>query len=297
MERNNETIVLQLQNGEGNRNEQLDRLWRDNLPLIRKFVHEFTGLDRYAWSDKQDFEDLEQQAFFGILEAIERYDSKTGASFMTCAKWYIRKSIMRYYDRAGKALRLPAYMRTNIKIYFQEKRRQQEAGEKVTDESLKLALREYGIGKRSFASIQKAISTLEMKSLDSYLNENDKDSGTVLDMLKGKSDTEETGIDSVYDRELHDILIRAIGTLPEKQKNAIIERHYQGLSDELIAKHWNCTKQNIQTLRAKGYEKIRTGRYARELSSFLPERSALRAEKQFQEVFEELSEQERDLLV
>ena len=66
MERNNETIVLQLQNGEGNRNEQLDRLWRDNLPLIRKFVHEFTGLDRYAWSDKQDFEDLEQQAFFGI---------------------------------------------------------------------------------------------------------------------------------------------------------------------------------------------------------------------------------------
>ena len=72
-------------------------------------------------------------------------------------------------------------MRTNIKIYFQEKRRQQEAGEKVTDESLKLALREYGIGKRSFASIQKAINTLEMKSLDSYLNENDKDGqdGTV----------------------------------------------------------------------------------------------------------------------
>ena len=57
------------------------------------------------------------------------------------------------------------------------------------------------------------------------------------------------------------------------------------------------TKQNIQTLRAKGYEKIRTGRYARELSSFLPERSALRAEKQLQEVFEKLSEQERDLLV
>lgn len=41
MERNNETIVRQLQNGEGNRNELLDRLWRDNLPLIRKFVHEF----------------------------------------------------------------------------------------------------------------------------------------------------------------------------------------------------------------------------------------------------------------
>ena len=59
----NETIVNKLQAGQGNREQLLEMLWTRNLGLIRKLIHGMTGLERGKWSDRQDFEDLEQQAF------------------------------------------------------------------------------------------------------------------------------------------------------------------------------------------------------------------------------------------
>jgi len=44
MEWDNESIVKQLQAGQGNREELLERLWTDNLGLIRKIIHRLTGL-------------------------------------------------------------------------------------------------------------------------------------------------------------------------------------------------------------------------------------------------------------
>ena len=81
----NETIVLKLQAGQGNRKQLLEMLWIQNLGLIRKIIHGLTGLERNKDSDKQDFEDLEQQAFLGILQAIPVYDSEKGTKFFTIA--------------------------------------------------------------------------------------------------------------------------------------------------------------------------------------------------------------------
>lgn len=39
MEWDNESIVKQIQSGQGNRQELLERLWTDNLGLIRKIIH------------------------------------------------------------------------------------------------------------------------------------------------------------------------------------------------------------------------------------------------------------------
>ena len=45
------------------------------------------------------------------------------------------------------------------------------------------------------------------------------------------------------------------------------------------------------------YKKIRTGKYGKELATFLPERASQRAEKRIQDEFRELSEHEKDLLI
>ena len=59
MEWDNESIVRQIQEGQGNRNELLEKLWTDNLGLIRKIIHRLTGLDRENYQDRQDFEDFD----------------------------------------------------------------------------------------------------------------------------------------------------------------------------------------------------------------------------------------------
>ncbi len=75
MEWDNESIVKQIQTGQGNRQELLERLWTDNLGLIRKIIHRLTGLQYGYPPDREDFEDLEQQAFIGIMDSVQHYDS------------------------------------------------------------------------------------------------------------------------------------------------------------------------------------------------------------------------------
>lgn len=294
MEWDNESIVKQIQAGEGNREELLERLWTDNLGLVRKIIHETTGLERGKWSDQQDFEDLEQQAFIGIMDCIHHFDSSQGNKFFTYAVYYIRKSILRYYDSAGQALRIPAYMRKHIRTYLREKERQRENGLPGTDESIR---KELGMGTETLHATIKAIRKMEMQSLGSYLDESDRESGSVLDMIAGNEDTSETATESIHDRELHELLRSAIQSLPDVEREVIIARHYQRLRTEHIARIMSCTPQNVSQHAKTAYRRIRTGKYGRELATFLPERASYRAEKRIQEEFKELSEQERDLLI
>lgn len=294
MERDNESIVNQIQTGQGNRNELLERLWTDNIGLIRKIIHELTGLDRGKWSDRQDFEDLEQQAFIGIMESVHRYYSTKGMKFFSFASYYIRQSVYRYYDFSGQILRIPAYMRKRIRDYIGERERLREKGLPATDEMIQERL---GMSDRALRETLRAIQKLELQRLDSYLNESDSNSGTILDMIAGIENTSETATESVHDRELHELLRFALQELPEPERYVLIARHYQGHNTRQIASEMNCTSQNVSRLAKSAYRKIRTGKYGKELSTFLPERASHRAEKRIQDEFKELSEQERDLLI
>ena len=104
MEWDNESIVKQIQTEQGNRQELLERLWTDNLGLIRKIIHRLTGLQYGYPPDREDFEDLEQQAFIGIMDSVQHYDSKRGEKFFTFAYYYIKLSVYRYYDFSGQTL-------------------------------------------------------------------------------------------------------------------------------------------------------------------------------------------------
>lgn len=116
-------------------------------------------------------------------------------------------------------------------------------------------------------------------------------------MIASAGDISETAMESVYCRELHELLRSAIKELPETEKNVITARHYQKMSNARIADTMDCTSQNVSKLAKTAYQRIRTGKYGRELAAFLPERASRRAEKRIQDEFKELSEQERELLI
>ena len=112
----NEEIVILLQHGEGDRQQLLETLWMQNIRLIRRIVHKATGL----MYDDPDFEDYEHQAFFGVLDAIHKYNPDNG-KFFTYAAIYIHRSVFRYYDRADQGLRIPEDVRRKIRAYYREK--------------------------------------------------------------------------------------------------------------------------------------------------------------------------------
>lgn len=290
----NEAIVESIQRGEGNRKELLAVLWNNNIRFVRKIIHESTGLESWKETERQDFEDLEQQAFLGMMDAISGYDCCHGYKFLTYAKPYIIKSIFRYYYRFGQMLRVPEYMRARIKAYMKAKSNLSNAGEPVTREILREHL---GMTEQELDNIEVGIQRLELKSLDSYLKADDKESGTVKDMIADQVRIDETASDSVYLDELHRTLTAALSRLPDVEREIITDRFYHEYSVKYIAKMRGCTSWNIHLHLKMAYERMRTGKYGRELASFLPEQAIIRAERKIARDFKELTEEERGLLL
>ena len=73
----NEEIVQEIQNGI-NVTENMELLYRQNMPLIRRFIK--------PYSHYENMEDLEQESYFGLFEATKNYDPNKEVKFITYAR-------------------------------------------------------------------------------------------------------------------------------------------------------------------------------------------------------------------
>lgn len=288
----NERLVKLIQEGGTDRNKNLEILWSRNLNLVRLIIKKLTGYR----GNEDIFQDMEQQAFIGFYDAVMRFDESKNIKFFSFANDYIRKSIYRYYDNGGYSIRIPEYMRGRIKRYYNIKAKIEAENKGGRVEPVEV-LKNMGLKENAIKYTLKAIQNMEQVSLDEYLKEDDKESGNLLDMIAGSEDVEVVGIESVYLKELHEALKRAIGTLPKNTEKIITAVYFQKFSMSHIADINGCTKANISQSIKKGFQIIRTGKHAAELLEFLPEGAVNRAEKKIVNDFKELSEQERGLLI
>jgi DNA-directed RNA polymerase specialized sigma subunit len=80
----NEDIVKAIQNG-FDVTENMQWLYQKNLPLIKIMIRPFTLYENE--------EDLLQEAYFGLWEAVQRYETSENVLFMTYAG---------FLDKAGR---------------------------------------------------------------------------------------------------------------------------------------------------------------------------------------------------
>lgn len=98
----NEELVERIRNGY-HVTENMQVLYENNLPLIKKFIKPYT----YYESE----EDLLQEAYFGLWEAVRHYESAENVLFMTYARYWIKQSIQRYMENSGSILRISSAYR------------------------------------------------------------------------------------------------------------------------------------------------------------------------------------------
>lgn len=276
-ERNdNESLVYDIQHGCEKKNDLIEKLWCNNIKLIRKIIHECTGLSYYNAEDIQDLEDLEQQSFLGFADAIQGYDCNSGVKFFTYARFHIKHSIYQYYDRAGQTIRVPAHMRKHIKDYRNAEVIFSQSGEKYKQDYIENKL---GITKTTLRSTELAMTRMQLVSVDAPLDPSDPERGALINNISDQNQDGEKACDSVYLQELHKFLVIAIRKLPEVEKQIIIARYYQGYSIGKIASCFGCTRQNVSKHLQKAYRKMRCGKNGKILSTFLPEKAYLRVNR------------------
>ena len=204
-----EDLAVQLQE-HPDRQDLAAELWRQNRRQVKAIVR------RYAWGC--DTEDLEQEAFLGLMEAVQRYDPERGP-FFPCLAQAVRARLSKVIARSG-AVQIPqgAYWKRR------KLRRILDSGTKLSREEL---AEETGIP-RSEVDFLLSDCLSAALSLDAPTEAAGGESeGLTLGNLLPVGDLPEVDvIDGVFLAELRGALREVIDSLPYELSHVIRERFF-----------------------------------------------------------------------
>jgi RNA polymerase primary sigma factor len=248
----NEELVERIQQ-EIDPGDNIEQLYKQNYRLIFQIVR------KYSYRDEMD--DLLQEAYFGLYEAVKRYESTAGVKFMSYATYWIRQSIQRYLENNGRCIRIPVAMQANIHKYNRITSNYLTVfGRKPTDRELCYYLK---VGKKTYEEIKKAACLDNNQSLNEYLpGTEDMELGeTVRDC---SVDIENNVIDGLIEQNKRTELWQIVRENVSQEEDFVItSRFRKGLTLEETGKQLGKSRDMARQIEAKALRKLRKARIAR----------------------------------
>ena len=90
--------------------DYMQLLYENNLPLIKKFIKSFAAYE--------PMEDLLQESYFGLWQAVQYYETSANVRFMTYVEYWIRQSVQRYLEKCGSAMRIPSHNSMSMGLFL-----------------------------------------------------------------------------------------------------------------------------------------------------------------------------------
>ena len=252
----NEQLVIQLKAGIHTA-EYMKQLWEQNRGMIGKIACKYKGYE--------DLEDLKQQGFLGLYDAVEGYNPDQGTSFITYAKFWIQQSIQRYIDDCCGVVRIPVHAREKTSQYKKVANQFQKwYGREATDKEMSLLLH---ISLKQLEQLKKDIQMGQIQSLDSFVLQED-DGITIADLVSAADDVEETVIDRVQKEQLKEVLWEIVDDLGEDQANVIRARYQEKRTLKDIAEKNKCAIEWVRQTEKKAMKRLRIPSRANKLKPF-----------------------------
>ena len=206
------------------------------LPLVRLVC----GRLAMSLPPHLDRDDLLSSGFFGLLDAIDRFDPARNIKFETYAGVRVRGAMLDYLRSKDW---IPVSMRQRIRKYEQTVcRLENELGRSATDKELAAAL---GISVDELQTLVSQCNSATVIPLEEYLQ---TDSGDAVDTNPANS-TE------LF--ELKDTLAKAIDRLPEKERTVVSLYYYEELTLKEISLIMHLTEARISQLHTKAIFRMR----------------------------------------
>ena len=209
----NEQLVRRIRAGEGVADNML-RLWQQNEGFIAMLAMKYKG---YA-----EQEDLRQEGYIGLCEAVRQYDPSKGAPFIHYAAFWIRHAMRRYISNCCGTIRLPVHAREWIGKYKQAVREYESGfGEAPSDMALCALL---GVSREKLQAVQESVRLGRVGSMSEPLQ---NDSGLTLEeAISSGEDLEEEAIERMDRQEMSRELWGMVDGLPANQR-AVVRGRYQ----------------------------------------------------------------------
>lgn len=239
----NEQLVLRIKAGEDTAANML-KLWEQNKGMVYKIALKFKG--------QEEIEDLVQQGYLGLYDAVENYDTDAEVLFLSYATYWIKQSMQRYIENSGHVVRIPVHRQEDIRKYNKAVLNfEMKWNRKPTDSELSTLL---GMNVEKLDHIRKSLEMGQITSLDECVK-NDMDimlSDTIADSI----DIENQVIGSMNRQEVKEVLWNMVDELPEDYPLLLRLRYQEGQTLQMIADRFEVPRESIRQKEARAIKEL-----------------------------------------
>lgn len=258
----NEQLVRRIQAGE-DKKENMARLYEQSAAFIRSIAWRYRG-------GGVPLEDLEQEGFLALYDAVEGYEPGKGAQFLTYAEYHIRARLGRYLHQNGGGLRLPDQVGVQVRQYerfcsafYMEYGREPDTRE---------AARVLGITLGQAEEVKRAAAVARVSSLDAPVASVDGgEDGTLGELLPSCGDMAEETEERLTGEQLKRELWACVDSLPEEQAGVIRRRYREGETLWEAGETIGRSVERVRQIEQKALRELRKPARADRLRPFLPE--------------------------
>ena len=241
----NEQLVHKIKSGE-NVAENMLQLYEQNRGMIYQVAKKYSG---YA-----EMDDLMQEGYLALCDAVQHYDPSQDALFITYAGYWLKQRMQRYIDNCCHSVRLPVGMQTDIRKY--EKVVKEYRKEYNREPSERELCRSLYVSREKLREIKKNAKIARIRSLSESIGGEDEE------ITLGDSVASDWNIEEDICRELdYEIMQKAlwkvVDDLPEEQAVVIRMRYQEHMTLDAVGQSMGVSRERARQEESKAFRKLR----------------------------------------
>lgn len=233
MSMTNEELVKLIKSG---KREYSEQLYKQNKGIILKHAKKY--------SKHADIDDLIQEGYIALIKAANGFDESLEYKFTTYLEKTIKRHFRDYYLKNCVPVHIPNNVISRISDFqkfkngfFMLKEREPTKAE---------CMRALNLTRAQLESLLETMQEMNVMSLNEPVDE-DEDIELVELIGDGKS-LEDEIVDGYEEQYIHGVLIECIQKLPEHQRDVIIKRYFNNMTQAKIAGIRGCSSTYISDI-------------------------------------------------
>ena len=265
----NEQTVARIQAGE-DEGQGMAALYEQMKAFIHSIARKYQGCG-------VDLEDLEQEGFLGLYDAVAGYDPDREVKFLTYAQKWIRQKIVRYIQDNRSSLRIPVHAQEKLTVF----RRfcaafQMEYGRKPSEAEIAAGL---CLTLEQVRERKKNACMAALASLDSPVTGTDGSENAALqEFIPSAGSMAEDAEEKVQHEQLCRVLWECVDSLPGRQAEVIRRRYQGGETLRQAGEAMGVTVEAVRQQERKALQELRKPLHADRLRPFLPDAERIYSE-------------------
>lgn len=255
----NEQLVIRIKAGEDVA-VNMEKLYNQTRRFIHSIAWKFRGIS--------EVEDLDQEGYLALYDAIDGFDPAAGCKFLTYAEYKIRQRMQRYIQMNGSCMRLPVHCQEKVRQYERfVSEYEREHGQKPSEWETEASL---GFTPEQIREIKKSACMANLGSLDSPVKGLDGGADTTVgELVADPVDLEADVLDQIQREQLCSVLWECVDSLEGRQPEVIRKRYQEGRTMATIGADYGVTIEAIRQTERKALRALRGSRNRKKLLPFM----------------------------